>query len=74
MTEKKENSFELERSGCGARYVEVYVQHSGDPDQSTSIMLMDGNNILFQTNTKGVEKFISELSSRWKGKKPVGLP
>jgi hypothetical protein len=74
MASEEEYSFELEGSSCGARYVQVYIQHSGEPDQSTSIMLMDGKNIIFQTNTKEIEKFISELSSKWKGKKPVGLP
>ena len=69
----EDNSFELEGSGAGPRYIDVYVQHSGDPEQSTGIMIMDGNKIVLMLHSYEIEKLISELASRWKGRKPQGL-
>lgn len=68
-----ENSFGLDGGGVGPSHVRVYVQHGLESEQSTGIMVMNGDDILFQLDARGIKKFISELSSRWQGTKPHGL-
>lgn len=65
----------LKDDGIGtADHLTIYLRHSGDPSQTTGIMIMNEDVILIQVDAENVGRFISDLSGKWQGDKPKGLP